>query len=252
MGNELKTTKGKFVKGDNFLVKQKITTPCEHKIDGAVKVAEYIVREIKKNTRSKIAEGIRYYASEEEYTKRFNEWKNSSLLQRLLTQPDPPNLLKAKALWTERVFKGRPWDHKEYIIETFKGYAVVRSAYSHKLKQNRTFKKHWHKYKNYDYRYDIWSNIHYGYVGLSVGFQKETLLNGANLAQIIDSSGGDAGDPIDDVTAINIGFSLYKKFGKFADKLTANDVLDELNKLPDNKLPDARKRHTCLESKNKL
>ena len=104
MENKLKTTKGKFVKGDNFLVKQKITTPCEHKIDGAVKVAEYIVREIKKNTRSKIAEGIRYYASEEEYTERYNKWKNSSLVQRLLTRPDPPNLLKAKALWTERCF----------------------------------------------------------------------------------------------------------------------------------------------------
>ena len=113
MGNELKTTKGKFVKGDNFLVKQKITTPCEHKIDGAVKVAEYIVREIKKNTRSKIAENIRYYASEEEYTKRFNEWKNSSLIVRLLTQPDPRNLIIAKTLWTERVLKGRPWDQKE-------------------------------------------------------------------------------------------------------------------------------------------
>ena len=127
-------------KGIIFWSSRKLTTPCEHKIDGAVKVAEYIVREIKKNTRSKIAEGIRYYASEEEYTERYNKWKNSSLVQRLLTRPDPPNLLKAKALWTERVFKGRPWDHKEYIIETFKGYAVVRPAYSHKLKRNRTFK----------------------------------------------------------------------------------------------------------------
>ena len=35
-------------------------------------------------------------------------------------------------------------------------------------------------------------------------------------------------------------------------KKKKDDVLDELNKLPDNKLPDARKRHTCLESKNKL
>ena len=89
-------------------------------------MAEYIVREIKKNTRSKIAEGIRYYASKEEYTERYNKWKNSSLVQRLFTRPDPPNLLKAKVLWTERIFKGRPWDHKKYIIETFKGYAVVR------------------------------------------------------------------------------------------------------------------------------
>ena len=57
-----------------------------------------------------------------------------------------------------------------------------------------TYKSYWHKYKDYDYYYDVWSNIHYGYVGLSVGFDEKTLLGGADLAQVIDSKGGNAED----------------------------------------------------------
>ena len=49
---------------------------CNHK-DGAKIVAEYIVNEIKTNTRSKIADSIRYYASYEEYEKRYEEWNST-------------------------------------------------------------------------------------------------------------------------------------------------------------------------------
>ncbi|UMP97053.1 polymorphic toxin type 44 domain-containing protein [Klebsiella pneumoniae] len=32
------------------------------------------------------------------------------------------------------------------------------------------------KFKQHDYFYDVWSNIHYGYVGRSVGFSEAILL----------------------------------------------------------------------------
>lgn len=52
--------------------------------------------------------------------------------------------------------------------------------------------------------------------GLSVGFDEKTLLSGADLAQIIDSKGGNAKDTGDDKTSIKIGFALYYKYGRYA------------------------------------
>lgn len=216
---------------------------CNHK-DGAKIVAEYIVNEIKTNTRSKIADSIRYYASYEEYEKRYEEWKKRTLLGQLLTQPEPQNLLKAKILWAERVAAKRPWDHKPLIRDKFNGLAVERTEYSAEVKRMVTYKSYWHKYKDYDYYYDVWSNIHYGYVGLSVGFDEKTLLGGADLAQVIDSKGGNAEDTGDDKTSIKIGFALYYKYGRYAEGLTAQDILSALDS---SMMTESKRKHVCLE-----
>lgn len=71
---------------------------------------------------------------------------------------------EAFALWTERVGQNRPWDHKPIIRKNFGGF--------------------WHKHGEYDYYYDIWSNIHYGYVGTIGGISESALLDGAGLEQI--------------------------------------------------------------------
>ena len=64
-------------------------------------------------------------------------------------------------------------------------------------------------YKNYDYFFDVWSNIHYGYVGLSVGFDEDTLLKGSDIQQFILESKNiitklklPSGDTNDDKTTI--------------------------------------------------
>ncbi|MFD4836423.1 polymorphic toxin type 44 domain-containing protein [Achromobacter sp. NPDC058515] len=75
-------------------------------------------------------------------------------------------------MWTERVGPGRPWDHKP--------------ALQSMLGQN--LNKGWQKYGGFDYYYDIWSNIHYGYVGVALGFSAAELLNGAGLAQAMHDS----------------------------------------------------------------
>lgn len=217
---------------------------CIH-IDGAILVAKYIVEEIKRNTRSNIAESIRYYASFDEYKKRFEEWRKRNIVGLLLTPPpEPPNLIKAKVLWTERVFAGRPWDHKPKIKKMFSHVAVERTEYSNVKKKMISFKSYYHKYKEYDYFYDVWSNIHYGYLGLSVGFDRKTLLGGADLAQIIDSSGNNSEDAIDDKIAIKIGFSLYEKFGRYAKYLTAQNVLNALDTAT---MKESKKKHICLK-----
>lgn len=222
---------------------EKTKVRCKH-VEGAVVVAQYIVDEIKTNTKSEVAGSIRYYASEEEYKKRYEEWKNNKSIGKYLNPPEPQNLLKAKILWTEKVFAKRPWDHKPLIRNKFNGLAVERTEYSTEVKRMVTYKSYWHKYKDYDYYYDVWSNIHYGYVGLSVGFDEKTLLGGADLAQVIDSSGGNAEDTGDDKTSIKIGFALYYKYGRYAEGLTAQDIL---NALDSSMMTESKRKHVCLE-----
>lgn len=147
--------------------------------------------------------------------------------------------MKAKILWTERVFAKRPWDHKPIIREKFSHLAVERTHPQTQV----VYKSYYHKYKDYDYFYDVWSNIHYGYVGLSVGFDEDMLLNGADLAQIIDSKGGNVEDTNDDKTSIKIGFSLYYKYGKYAEGLTANDILEALDNAT---MTESKLKHVCL------
>ncbi|PWK33681.1 putative RNase toxin 44 of polymorphic toxin system [Pseudomonas sp. OV226] len=75
----------------------------------------------------------------------------------------------AMALFTERVGEDRPWDHKPILAEKYNG--VV-----------------YHKQGDYDYYYDIWSNIHYGYVGRTGGLSESILLDGAGAEQIVSDT----------------------------------------------------------------
>lgn len=155
--------------------------------------------------------------------------------------------IEALAIWTERVFSGRPWDHKIHIPNLFKHIAVHREEYSKKSQKIVKFESYYHKYNKHDYFYDVWSNIHYGYVGLSVGFDEKILLSGASSAQIIDSRGYNSEDAADDITAIKIGFRLYNKFGTYAEHLTYLDILEELENESDEAFPESRKKHIFLE-----
>jgi hypothetical protein len=88
----------------------------------------------------------------------------------------PPNFngialtkkLEAMAIWTKQVGQNMEWDHKPKLRELFPG---VR-----------------HKQGKYLYYYDIWSNIHYGYVGIIGGLSESVLLDGAGAEQIASDS----------------------------------------------------------------
>lgn len=74
----------------------------------------------------------------------------------------------AATIWTKKVGQGLDWDHKPKLRKLFPG---VR-----------------HKQGQYDYYYDIWSNIHYGYVGIIGGLSESVLLDGAGAEQIVSDS----------------------------------------------------------------
>jgi hypothetical protein len=69
------------------------------------------------------------------------------------------------------------------------------------------------------YYYDIWSNMHYGYVGAVAGFSLETLLSGADFANFFDSF---SRDPPLDRDYIVAGFELYSP----PRKVTIDRVID--------------------------
>lgn len=80
--------------------------------------------------------------------------------------------LAAFMAWAQLVGQNGAWDHKQIIARIFT--PAVDSG-----------TQQWHRYHSYVYYYDVWSNIHYGYVGRACGFSKSELLDGAGLEQIV-------------------------------------------------------------------
>ncbi|PWK31440.1 polymorphic toxin type 44 domain-containing protein [Pseudomonas sp. OV226] len=153
------------------------------------------------------------------------------------------NTTAAMALWTERVGQNRPWDHKVTIGQQFGGT--------------------WQKQGQLDYFYDIWSNIHYGYIGRAGGLSESVLLDGAGLEQIASDSirkvqkwderkgphrsadieGMRAWDDIGDRVSISIGVELYKQHPNGG--ITAKMLMDEVLALPRSSWGDGTRDHVC-------
>ena len=174
------------------------------------------------------------------------------------TQRNPIISLK---LWYNMVDTNKPWDHKWQLVQDDRFNKNSKITVHRPLRSNKPnsplSKSHYHKYKDYDYFYDVWSNIHYGYVGLSVGFSEQALLSGSWVQQ----AGSDIisafkerrlprADTLDDNTAMKIGFELYKKRGKFADKLTPEDILKILHDTDISKMPESKQIHWCNNPSN--
>jgi hypothetical protein len=106
------------------------------------------------------------------------EWQHHGLLFQILTADLPRQCVDQEMTsrdaailsWALLVRQGGPWDHKPYIRRTFHPRGPGEQV--------------WHRLGPWEYYYDIWSNIHYGYVGRACGFSASTLLGGAGLEQI--------------------------------------------------------------------
>jgi uncharacterized Zn-binding protein involved in type VI secretion len=215
---------------------------CQH-TEGAIKVADYILNEIKTNVRSQTAETIRYLIDEDTLKQRRAAWENLPFYAKLAPPPQP-DLLSAIAIWYQTVKTGSTWDHKPIIRKKFKSFAVTRPLESKQMSES-----YYHKYKEYDFYLDVWSNIHYGYVGLSVGFSEDLLLKGSTWEQNM-TPGAMGDDTLDDITSMKIGFELFHRFGKFAEKLTFQHILDALVNTSTNSFSESRTDHWCWSEKN--
>lgn len=108
----------------NLHPENKTERQCTH-TDGAIKVAEYILSEIKANVRSDTAETIRYLIDEDFIIKRLTEWNKLPFYARL-GPPPKADLLAAMAIWYQTVKTGSIWDHKPKIRDFFSSVAVAR------------------------------------------------------------------------------------------------------------------------------
>uniref|UniRef100_UPI00048F80CD polymorphic toxin type 44 domain-containing protein n=1 Tax=Pseudomonas sp. Ant30-3 TaxID=1488328 RepID=UPI00048F80CD len=150
----------------------------------------------------------------------------------------------AMALFTERVGQDRPWDHKPILAEKYNG--VV-----------------YHKQGDYDYFYDIWSNIHYGYVGRAGGLSESALSDGAGLEQIASESvrklfdwkkrqWPDAAEDVDGLRAydddqdrisIGIGIKLFAEQPNGG--ITAQMIMDKVLAVKPKDWGDGVREHVC-------
>lgn len=221
----------------------------EHPYPPVMNTARYICEEIKKNVKSsyvnELISLITHYNKAQRTQKqaldRMTPIGKALIISSSTYSPTASIIsdkiegrIRAYSKWRNLVAKGKPWDHKQEIREKIQGQEDWACDNTTGLK----------------FMYDIWSNIHYGFVGRYVGFTEFELINGAGMAQINDNSRttwqwikqysrnrfitfGDADilgglDDAEDTQAIKIGFSLFHKFGPMPNLLTSQDIINEI------------------------
>lgn len=216
--------------------------------DQMEEVASYMAGEINTNLRSPVVQRMKELNSFDARaeTQKYNELP---LYLRIGPGPDFYSLALGKqatafGLWTERVGQKRPWDHKTILLKMFGSYP-------------------WYKQGEYEYFYDIWSNIHYGYVGIASGFSESALLDGAGVEQIGSDTwrfitdpgrfdgpqktagvdGMRAWDDAPDRISIAIGVNLFKEYPQGG--LTAKIIMDKVLAVPKADWVKGIKEHVC-------
>lgn len=241
-----------------------IKIQCKH-YDQALDVAKFMVHEMQVNSISSTAKTIidaNECSAEKEYTKYFNDLKNKNIfVQGIMLQSmtyadfyqiELSKRLAGLSIWTDAVYEGHMWDHKPKIAALFQ--------------TNGNSTPYYHKYKGYEYFYDIWSNIHYGYVGRVCKFSADTLLDGAGAAQLIidalkpgktvtdrSAVNGQGWRKYDDSTdniSVRIGIQLHQEFPN-PKNITTQILMDRIEKsqLPIKK--GSKIIHNCVASPGK-
>ncbi|MEU9398279.1 polymorphic toxin type 44 domain-containing protein [Streptomyces sp. NPDC048242] len=106
------------------------------------------------------------------------------------------DMLAALSMWGAKVCpKICEWDHKPKLDKKFnlskKGYFIDVPGTDYKV------------------FYDMWSNVHYGYVGRAAGFDSKTLIQGATISDPILVGKDDAGDHM----TMQAGIDLFDQHG---------------------------------------
>jgi RHS repeat-associated protein len=95
------------------------------------------------------------------------------------------------ALWGLMVMPGGLWDHKPSLRDKYPIYLDDLDSWYVDVPGT-----------DYRMRYDIWSNIHYGFVGADLGIDSDTLLSGANVPGLAGTN-----EPADDA-GIQLGIDM--------------------------------------------
>ena len=142
---------------------------------------QYMYEEMKNNASS-------------DYVKNIKNFKDLSWI--------PTANVTANALWLNKVFDGQEWDHKPKLDSllnlkgTNYGYLVWGNS-------------------DREFFYDIWSNIHYGYVGKAAGYSDFELQAASSLNDL-----GKFNFDFKDTNAIKLGIELWNETGGNPNNLT--------------------------------
>lgn len=108
---------------------------------------------------------------------------------------------EAFARWFIQVRQGGPWDHKPLLQKMYanmpmppRPFGDLGKAYHFPVRGDMF----------HEYYHDIWSNIHYGFVGARCGIDEATLQSGA-ASGLPGAGDNDAGD----VLSVKIGIDLW-------------------------------------------
>ncbi|WP_405021051.1 polymorphic toxin type 44 domain-containing protein [Kitasatospora sp. NBC_00070] len=109
----------------------------------------------------------------------------------------PTDKLAALAKWALKVGPGQDWDHKPKLQDRLDLKQPDDFYFQVPGTEDKVF-------------YDIYSNIHYGYVGTAAGFGPDTLIKGATVPIPVLVGKSDPGD----VLTMQAGIDLWKQYGK--------------------------------------
>ena len=232
-------------------------SPVIHLYPPVIDTATYICNEIKGNVRSIFAKELISLISNHNQTQVIQQQALDKMtpLGKALVMSGPTynpvankiadkvsGRIKAYSKWKNLVAKDKIWDHKKMVLQ-------MQNSMEWACDSTTELK----------FMYDIWSNIHYGFVGRYVGFTEFELINGAGYAQLGDNNRsvgqwleqyaknrfvdfGDADilggfDDAEDTQAIKIGFSLFNKFGCAPELLKPQDIINEIMVFYNNNKP---------------
>lgn len=196
--------------------------------------AVFMTGELNTNAASADAKGIKAHMDkaadyEKQYTDGVAEAKKSPWTMGFVLQglQGLPNLALAETTaglgrfgWLVR--EGGPWDHKP----KFKTQ-----------KMGETIPGTWHTWGEWEYYFDVWSNIHFGYVGRAAGISRDTLLSGASAEQGVQDLvrlKWPSGDAPQDRAAIIVGCDLFDNHTAITPEVLVKAVEDthELDRRP--------------------
>ncbi|EGH21939.1 PAAR domain-containing protein [Pseudomonas syringae pv. broussonetiae] len=226
-----------------------IAPACNHP-DQMEELTRYIADEMNRNllhpTVQKLKQLLNYDTAEET-----RKWMELPWYAQMGAHNNPQtiaasNTAAAMVIWAEKVGQNREWDHKPKILAKFNNDSR-------------------HKQGRYAYYYDIWSNIHYGYIGMAAGFSEAVLLDGAGLEQIASetlgkikrplkndwpapSEGADglrAWDDAPDRISIGIGVSLYRRFPN--GEIQADEIMKDVLQIPKSSWGKGVELHSCFD-----
>jgi RHS repeat-associated protein len=160
--------------------------PCTVSPAQYCQILMYIYGEIKRNSHS---DKVRMIKGQMDY---FNDppWWS------FLGQSPGDALESALTMWAVTVCQGCEWDHKPKIRERFHMTLENLDTLYSPVPATR-----------YRIFYDVWSNIHYGYVGVQAGFDDQTLQQGPSMG-LPGTGTNDQGDVISTQIGIDLSHRI--------------------------------------------